>query len=784
MHNSFTGISIRLTERDLIAAKKAAEKLGVSTSAFAIAAIESNLDNDLSALVPDLEMGQSRLSSQISAAAKLKMATAAKTLGIRTNQWAVLAIRANSEGTLHLTPSSHGLHGLDAFYDKEALRANQLTYRRGQHGLSRAIYEHLVDGKIGLCEAGTGTGKAYACLTAAEAFATAKKMPVVVATFTRALQKQLFETSKMMGRVIGHAVNVAVVYGKQNYVSPVRLEEMISDTDTDAKTRKVLKKWKSDTDTWLIADLAEFLDDDFPIELLEIEPQSSDEVELLPYREALKKAADADVIITSHHMLIYAMMQKNANIFGFIPDHIVIDEAHLFEAAADTVLGKQVSLASVSWGLKKLMAIEGRHKKGLVEWSQSLDAFTQNIIQQGQGKDVLELVSRNGVSEAIKSSESWVKHLSSAPKIAKTIKLNKTESKAYKAIIEASRLFADLKKSSGEAQQYNNIYATLSPVLNYVRLLSTSSTFIAKDIEHIVWNKIRGASLLSATLFLPTKNNGESAQFFINSVGLKDKNVVVEPAFFEAWIYDNLTVYAASEDFPTPKSSEIGTSVEREAWLEAVASTITQIDAHPYSDENGGIMVLCTSYDDAKAIETRLSNTNRQVIAYHRGDDMRTTLNNYKALEGKGILIGLGGFWTGVDLPGCLLTDLVITRLPLISASDKLVISRFEYIKKTMGVGVAFATTILPKMAMTLKQGMGRVIRSETDIGRVYITDPRILTKPKWRISSILRKYEPIIEMYEKTKPMKTCKSCGQTGHAGTYPFFTVQHGSLCDDCV
>jgi len=751
-------ISIRVPDRVLVSAQKSIERLSkqrktkVSLSMFALEAIRLGCTGELGDLSTELGAGQDRISTQITNEDKENMANAANDVGFsRPMKWAACAVNAYCEQVLMLSPSdSSDLQGLDAYYDKDAMQEHGLSYRRGQHSLARSTFEHLEGGLIGLCEAGTGTGKAYACLTAAASFAQDKKTPVVVATYTRALQKQLHETSLILNKVSCGNARVAVVYGKSNYASPSLVNEMIHDKDTAKEAVAILKSWSKKTQTWLLADLAELVDQDFPIELLAVSADTQDDLELAAYRQSIERASEADVVITSHQMLIYAMMMKKANILGFYPDHIVIDEAHMFESAADTVLGKQVALSVVTWGLNRLIEIKGRHQKNMIEWKSNLKAFSQMVVSKSDGADVLELTSRNGISAAARGAKPFIDSLAVAPKVTKEAlkKMSSIERAAYDSIVEAAALFADLKKSvAATVPQYGNAHATLSPVLKNVRLLSSSSSFIAKDIERIVWDKIRGASLLSATLLLPTKGETDSAQFFINSIGLKDKDIIVEQPIFESWVYENLTIYAADKDHPVPTSSEVEGNIERESWLDSVVKTIEDVDKKPVSETHGGIMVLCTSYADAHAIEAKLKLKNRKLITYRRNDDMRQMISSFKKLNGKGVIIGLGGFWTGVDLPGNLLTDLVITRLPIMSASDKSVISRYEYIKKNIGGGQAFAQVLLPKMAMVLRQGIGRVIRTHNDHGRVYITDPRVVTKPNWRVTNILRKYEPILNL-------------------------------------
>jgi ATP-dependent DNA helicase DinG len=92
--------------------------------------------------------------------------------------------------------------------------------------------------------------------------------------------------------------------------------------------------------------------------------------------------------------------------------------------------------------------------------------------------------------------------------------------------------------------------------------------------------------------------------------------------------------------------------------------------------------------------------------------------------DGNGVLLGTASFWEGVDVKGDALRLVVIEKLPFASPDDPLVRARIEHLQATGGN--AFREYQLPEAALALRQGVGRLIRSEDDFGAVVICDPRM----------------------------------------------------------
>src|SRR2546429_1030622 len=149
----------------------------------------------------------------------------------------------------------------------------------------------------------------------------------------------------------------------------------------------------------------------------------------------------------------------------------------------------------------------------------------------------------------------------------------------------------------------------------------------------------------------------------------------------------------------------------------------------------GGAFVLFTSHralgEGAALLRSRWADAAPYRV-FVQGEAPRERLLEEFRADGNGVLLGTASFWEGVDVKGEALRLVIIEKLPFASPEDPLVRARIEHL--TASGGNAFRDYQLPEAALALKQGTGRLIRSEDDYGVVVICDPRLLGRGYGRV--------------------------------------------------
>jgi ATP-dependent DNA helicase DinG len=240
---------------------------------------------------------------------------------------------------------------------------------------------------------------------------------------------------------------------------------------------------------------------------------------------------------------------------------------------------------------------------------------------------------------------------------------------------------------------------------------------VSGPLKKRLFDRRTGLLLTSATLA-----EGPSMDSFKTKVGAVAVASQQEASPFDYPLQMEILIHASA---PSP-SSEDGRL--NSAFLAA------QIEEHAMAIP-GGSLVLFTSYRDLKAVQKVLepvcSGAGRPLLCQGSGMGRSRILKLMKS-SGNAVLLGTDSFWTGVDVPGTALSQVIVTRLPFENPTHPVAEARAERCRQS---GVSpFSELTLPAALIKFRQGIGRLIRNHTDEGRLIILDSRILTKQYGRL--------------------------------------------------
>lgn len=588
-------------------------------------------------------------------------------------------------------------------------------------------------------EAGTGTGKTFAYLVPALLCGAR----VLISTGTRTLQDQLFSKDlPLVAAALGRPARIALLKGRTNYLCRYRLaqigpggeEQLTLDTTpapvgaddsadipmTQTAMLARIQRWARTTRQ---GDLSEVrgLSDSHPVW-----PQVTStrdnclgnrcpEISRCHVAIARRDALDADIVIVNHHLLLADLALKEDG-FGDIlgaADAVILDEAHQIPDLATQFFGATVSSRR----------IENLIKEAHTE-------ITSHLARVSVESDAAAAIA--DISVAARGVEQASQRLSaSLPPRPGRFSLSEMGAQLTAAVDELSRSLqmlqsslADLGDDSPLAQlgeRAGDLVLSLDRIANVddmegVRAVEItqrgfSLSLMPFDISARFLSLIQarrcGWIFTSATLSL-----GEDFGHFTGRLGLTESPTLKIESPFD---YERQSLLYLPTGMPEPASSGYVAKV--------IETALPLIDA-----ARGGAFVLFTSHralaQGASLLRSCWSGE-RPYRLFVQGEAPRERLLKEFREDGNGVLLGTTSFWEGVDVKGEALRLVIIEKLPFASPDDPLVRARIDHLEATGGN--AFRDYQLPEAALALKQGVGRLIRSEEDYGTVVICDPRMM---------------------------------------------------------
>ncbi|WP_101844065.1 ATP-dependent DNA helicase DinG [Halobacillus sp. Marseille-P3879] len=631
--------------------------------------------------------------------------------------------------------------------------------RSGQREMSQTVYQSLSSNKHALIEAGAGTGKSISYLLSALYYSIENQQRIVISTHTTALQKQLLvEEIPKLNSLFTAPVHAELFKGKAHYISlshfSYELEKSHLDNYDEALAKSMILVWLTQTETGDIDEIQlPSNGEQFWHKVSSEQTDKQQKDESFYYSVAEQKAYNADVIITNHSLLSLDLISEQPHLPQY--DKVLIDEAHQFTTVAGKYFGVQLNYKELQSQLTYLndLLAEESFRKG-PEQIKTKSEQCRLVVEQA--KDELSQLSKF-IFHRIRKNRSGSKTKSDIGRIQYSLQFDKDESMIGTASEMMDRFLSKVSFIKRNLRSIIDQYGILSSdestaviksrliqkeiiciqiyqqLLNYFKKISTNeakwievegngyqhSFYMYSEpvnLDELLSQKLfsRKSSVILTSATLTTRN---SFQFIRKTLGLKDSELE-EKVIPSPYNFAEQTKMMIPNDFPNVKD-------DPEEFIYSVSEAVYSLA----QVTKGRMLVLFTSYDMLKKtyylLKEMINPEEYMIFGQGVSSGSRDRLKkNFQAFD-QSILLGTSSFWEGVDIPGDDLSCLVIVRLPF-QPPGQPVQSMREQLLREEG-GNPFMDYSLPEAIIRFRQGFGRLIRSTTDRGIVFVCDQRIM---------------------------------------------------------
>lgn len=613
-------------------------------------------------------------------------------------------------------------HQLTQLFSADGAFAAKLPHyhaRVEQIEMAQAVTHALNDVGCAVLEAGTGTGKTYAYLAPALLWGG----KVIISTGTKTLQDQLFERDLPMVReVLKAPVSIALLKGRANYVCHYHLERTLLNgrlsSRDDVKHLNSIKKnihlvKRGDRSEW-----PEITDDATVWPQVTSTRDTCLGSECPNHKEcfvmqARRDAQSADVVVVNHHLFFADVMLREEGIAELLPsaNTVIFDEAHQVPDIASVFFGQQVSTAQIIDLARDFLAEGITHARDALNWPDVKSALEHAAkdFRIACGPDnarwsTAQLPNDAPLWPALATLQKTLNDV--AKKIEPSTARADTLAQAYERLLNLILSFEQWEQQADNSDMIRWIEAlTYSVRLNATPLSVADGFTRQRESDHM-----RTWIFASATLSVK-----KDFTLFKDQLGLHDATTHSWDSPFD---YSKQGLLYVPEGLPEPSNRAFGNAMLDKVWPVLRAS-------------NGRAFLLCTTLAAVKRYAAWLD---EQIKAHDlpwtllvQGQASRTEILSQYRTASNPVLVGSQSFWEGVDVRGEALSVVIIDKLPFAPPDDPVLAARLKAYEERGENG--FIAYQVPQAVISLKQGAGRLIRSETDRGVLMICDSRLITK-------------------------------------------------------
>lgn len=591
-------------------------------------------------------------------------------------------------------------------------RLDSFSYRHSQFQLARVIDGLINDHENGLLEAAAGTGKTLAYLIPL----LEKGGRTIISTGTRALQDQLFAKDLPLAiSLSGIRRQVAILKGRSNYLCPYRLNKNIREENhfknpALVSDLKEIQAWAMQTKTGDLNELADFsgqaaLSSMVTSTRANCLGRRCAQYPSCPVYRARDTAMEADIVVVNHHILWADLALKDDQLGQLLPqaNHVIVDEAHQVPDVARRFFGNSLSSSQlidlagqlqqelislggddpeldsvITWMLRSIRVLSdqfqftGRHLK-LAEWITGPGGEFIDELEAAVAQCLNVLVGRLDRSSVFRHC------YASASDISDHLMMISSN----KSLSESAAHWLEFDENGF---QFNSMPGNLGEVL---------ATCYQNSPAHWLF--------VSATLSVDG-----SFTFIKDALGL---GRIKEYQFDSPFDFTKQAAGFIPANLPAVNSPE-----HCHALMKEIAPMLSR-----------KALLLFTSFRALATAKKYLENLQLPLLLV-QGEDAKSSLIDQFMRSEQAVLVATQSFWEGVDFAGANVGCLLIDKLPFDSPADP----RVEALASTYSARGknSFLDLLLPRCAVNLCQGFGRLIRLETDRGLFILGDSRIVDQP------------------------------------------------------
>jgi len=590
--------------------------------------------------------------------------------------------------------------------------------RPAQQQMAAAITEAMLNAEVLICEAGTGTGKTFAYLVPA----LLSGQRVIISTGTKNLQDQLF--LRDLPTVVD-ALSVdrrcVMLKGRRNYLCPYRLAQaeqgsaFRSPQHIDQLQR--IRAWYSRSTDGDISGMHEIAEDsplwsEVTSTVDNCLGQDCPDLQVCPVVKARRAAQTADILIINHYLLFSDMLLRDQGFGELLPgaDTLILDEAHQVADIASDFFSQTLSSRQLQELINDSLS-EYREAAG------DLPVFQDALIRVGRSITELRQALNGGPQR-----QPW-KSLMQRADIGTLLGHLRDELQYVQHLLEnlalRSKGLDACWRRSGELLQHLAVFIDADDdahirwceLSRHGFILHETPLDLAAPFQEKMQTYQAAWIFTSATLSV-----GNDFDYFSGRLGLDRARAHSWDSPFD---YRRNACLYLPQKMPEPSSR---------GYVRAVVdAAIPVIEAC-----QGRTFVLFTSYRALREATRLFQEAGLSYPLLVQGDAPKEELLRRFRQHGHAVLLGTGSFWEGVDVRGRTLSCVIIDKLPFATPDDPVLQARAELVRQNGGN--PFRDFQLPNAVITLKQGVGRLIRDEHDRGVLMICDPRLTGKSYGRV--------------------------------------------------